>query len=67
MFRVVGISSVLDDPSVPDSVRDFVVYHECLHLRQKFRIPHNAHNALFREYEHRFPDWEGAEDFLTRL
>ena len=67
MFRVVGISSILDDSNVPDSVRDYVVYHECLHLRQKFRIPHNAHTGLFREWEHRFPDWQTAEAYLSRL
>ena len=42
MFRVVGISSVLDSQEVPDHVVDYVVYHECLHLRQGYRPDHRS-------------------------
>lgn len=67
MMRVVGVSSALDDPGIPDFVRDYVVYHESLHLRQRYRFPHSAHDPEFRSWERRFPLWREAEDRLRRL
>ncbi len=67
MFRVVGISSALDSPQVPESVRDYVVYHECLHLRQRYRASNRTHDAQFRRWERSFPGWEDAEAALRRL
>lgn len=67
MFRVVGISAALDDPEIPDFVRDYVVYHECLHLRQGYRPSHRHHDGVFRSWEHSFPEWKDAENILRRL
>lgn len=67
MMRVVGISIALDSDDVPDLVRDYVVYHECLHLRQGYRVPRNAHDREFRSWERGFPDWQVAESYLRRL
>ena len=67
MFRVVGISSLLDSPEVPDPVRDYVVYHECLHLRQGYRPSHRHHDTSFRQWEHSYPGWREAEDILRGL
>ena len=52
MFRIVVISSVFDDPSVPEELLDYVVFHECLHLRQGYR-PFNRrpHDAEFQRQE----------------
>ena len=66
LMRVVGISKVLDSPDIPEWVLDYVVYHESLHLRQRYT--HGAaHDAEFRKWEHTYPRWVEAEDFLRRL
>ncbi len=67
LFRTVGISSILDDPGVPDALVDFVVYHECLHLRQGYTPSRRAHDRQFRGWEHEYPDWKGCEAALRRL
>ena len=67
MFRVVGISSRLDSDDVPDFVRDYVIYHECLHLRQGYRPSRRVHDAQFRSWERLFPQWREAESVLRRL
>ena len=67
MFRVVGISSRLDSDDVPDFVRDYVVYHECLHLRQGYRPDRRVHDAQFRSWERMFPRWREAESVLRGL
>ena len=67
MFRVVGISSILDSPDIPDEVRDFVVYHECLHLRQGYRPSHRVHDPVFRRWERSYPGWEECEKALRSL
>ena len=67
MFRVVGISSALDSPHVSDELRDYVVYHECLHLRQGYRPSHRVHDSEFRRWEHSFPGWADCEKRLRAL
>jgi predicted metal-dependent hydrolase len=67
MFRVVGISSVLDSPDVDDDMRDYVVYHECLHLRQRYSGDSRHHDSRFRSWERAYPGWKGIETRLGRL
>ena len=67
MFRVVGISSRLDSDDIPDSVRDYVVYHECLHLRQGYRPTRRVHDAQFRSWERMYPGWRETETVLRGL
>lgn len=66
MFRVVGISAVLDSQDVPEWVLDYVVYHESLHLRQRYGCPAH-HDSQFRSWEHAYPQWREAEKFLSSL
>ena len=66
-FRVISINPILDSEDVPDSVVDFVVYHEILHLRQDRSKKIRPHNAKFRSWEHLFPDYESAESFLKNI
>ena len=68
MFRVVAISSVMDDLSVPEYVMDRVVYHECLHLRQRYR-PFNRrpHDAEFRRQEKLYPMYRESELYMRGL
>ncbi|TQS78988.1 MAG: hypothetical protein A3Q59_01410 [Methanomethylophilus alvi] len=68
MFRVVAISSVMDDLSVPEYILDRVVYHECLHLRQGYR-PFNRrpHDTEFRRQERLFPMYRESELYMRGL
>ena len=68
MFRIVVISSVFDDPNVPEELLDYVVFHECLHLRQGYR-PFNRrpHDAEFQRQERLYPDHEEMERKLKTL
>lgn len=67
MFRTVGISPVLDNPNVPEHVFDFVVYHECLHLRQGLRWGQRVHDVEFHRWEKEYPYYEEAHSFLPQL
>lgn len=67
MFRTVGISPVLDNPNVPEYVLDFVVYHECLHLRQGLRWGQRVHDAEFHRWEKEYPYYREAHSFLPQL
>ncbi len=68
MFRVVAVSSVLDDPAIPEPVFDFVVYHECLHLRQGYRpFNRHPHDAAFRRQEKLFPGYAETEEWLKKI
>ncbi|MCL1811813.1 MAG: M48 family metallopeptidase [Methanomassiliicoccaceae archaeon] len=64
MMRVVGVSSSLDDVSVPEFVLDYVVYHESLHLAQGYRPGQRSHDKKFRIDERRYPRYEEAESYL---
>ena len=66
MFRVVGVSARLDSPDLADCVRDYVVYHECLHLRQG-RMGARGHDPVFRAWERSFPGWRDIERTLSGL
>jgi hypothetical protein len=67
MMRVVGVSSVLDDLSVPEFVLDYVVYHESLHLAQGYRPGQRVHDRAFKEEEKKFPRYEEAEKYLKGI
>lgn len=66
-FRVVTVNPVLDDDRVPDEILDYVVYHETLHLRQDTSKLRRPHNAQFRSWEHQFPDYDKAEQYLRNI
>ena len=67
MFRLVGISAALDSEDVSEHTLDYVVYHECLHLRQGYRPSHRVHDSVFRQWEHTYPGWQDAETALRKL
>jgi len=67
MMRVVGISSALDDASVPESVLDYVVYHEALHLAQGYRPGQRAHDRTFKKDERKYPGYEKADSYLRSI
>ena len=55
LFRVVGISSALDSPEVPDAVRD------------GYRPGGRTHDAEFRRWERSYPGWKECENALRTL
>ena len=67
MFKTVGISPILDNPNVPEYVFDFVVYHECLHLRQGIKWGQRVHDAEFHKWEKEYPYYKEAHDFFPGL
>lgn len=68
VMKVVAISSVFDRDDVPEYLLDYVVYHECLHLRQGYRpFVRRFHDAEFRRQERLYPRWQEAEQAFLRL
>ena len=68
MFRLVVISAVFDDPHVPEEILDYVVFHECLHLRQGYRpFNRHPHDAEFRRQESLYPDHQRLEKELKEI
>ncbi|MGH9840228.1 MAG: hypothetical protein ACREEM_15710 [Blastocatellia bacterium] len=66
----VMMSVTLDDPSVPASVVDFVMYHELLHKKHGSMIVNGrrlAHSPAFRAEERRFAGYDEAERQLKSL
>jgi len=62
------INSKLDHPLVPQSVIDFVLYHEMLHTVIQPRISKTGrklvHHRSFRREERRFRNFKFANDFI---
>lgn len=68
MFRVVAISSVMDDPGIPEYVFDHVVYHECLHLRQGYRpFDSHPHDAEFHRQEKLYPRYRESSAYMKLI
>ncbi len=66
IFRIVVISAIFDDPSVPEVFLDQVVYHECIHLRVGYRPNcHSYHDADFKRQMDLFPDNKKVDHELT--
>jgi hypothetical protein len=64
------ISRILDQPTVPELVLEYVVFHEMLHLR--FPVDHSGarrrvHTREFRLAEKEFPELKKAKEYLKRL
>lgn len=68
MFRVVVISAVFDDDSIPERYLDYVVYHECLHLRQGYRpFDRHPHDSEFHRQESLYPGFDEINDELNTI
>ncbi len=64
------ISSRLDREGMPRYVVEYVLFHEMLHVKhpiQRASCGLQAHSAEFRQQEKRFPLYDRARRFLTRL
>src|SRR5690606_23452683 len=60
--RRIRVNRLLDSPDVPESVLQFLLWHEYLHLHLQ-----DGHTPVFRELERRWPDHIEADGFLDRL
>ncbi len=67
LMKVIAISSVFDDPEIPEYVLDYVVYHEMLHLHNGLDPDSPKHGPEFRAQERLFPRWEEAEAWLRKI
>ena len=68
MFRIVVISRVFDSPCIPEELFDYVVYHECMHLRQGYRpFNHRPHDAEFRRNMALYPNGDELEERLRDI
>jgi hypothetical protein len=69
--QAVVISQVLDDPKVPEFVLDYVLYHELLHILHPVKMGSGSkrivHSTAFKRDERRFPAWQEAETWISRL
>ena len=64
------ISTRLDRERMPRYVVEYVLFHEMLHVKHPIRRAScglQAHSAEFRQQEKRFPLYDRARWFLTRL
>lgn len=64
------ISITLDQPQVPRSVVEYVMYHEMLHKALGIKVSngrHYAHHKDFLEAEARFQHYIEAKEWLSRL
>ena len=67
---LMAVNKVLDSPSVPRYVLEFVMYHELLHCALSPRSTPSRriyHTSEFRERERAFSMYEDAERWLRRL
>lgn len=55
----IKINCILDSADIPRETMKYLIYHECLHQL----IPH--HGPEFRELEHRYPDFNEHDHFLS--
>lgn len=69
--NAVVISQVLDDPTVPEFVLDYVVYHELLHILHPVKMGSGTkrivHSAAFKRDERKFPRWKEADAWIAKL
>jgi hypothetical protein len=70
LHDTIVISKTLDDPSVPEYVVEFILYHEMLHIKHPARLIKGRryyHTNAFRAEEQRFPRYEEAQRWLEMI
>lgn len=68
--RTIMISSIFDDPRVPQLALQYVMFHEMLHLR--YPVDHRGarrcvHTPEFKAHEKLFPSFKEAKALLRKL
>ena len=67
LMDTVVISSAFDTRTLPDMVLDYVLYHECLIIRNGWANFGMEDEFDICEEEKKFPDWEEAEGWIRRM
>ena len=67
LMDTIVISSAFDLKTLPDMVLDYVLYHECLIIRDGWANFGMADDFNITDEERRFPDWEEAESWIRRM
>lgn len=68
--NTIVVSRILDQPSLPKYVIEYLVFHEMLHLRHPVKLRGSrrcVHPRAFQEEEKIFPQLTEAKNFLKRL
>jgi len=68
--NAIVISRIFDHPRVPQSVLEYVVYHEMLHLKHPVKLRGSrrcVHSAEFQAEENLFPEAAEAKRFLLHF
>ena len=67
LMDTVVISSAFDTRTLPDMVLDYVLYHECLIIRNGWANFGMEDEFDICEEEKKFTDWEEAEGWIRRM
>ncbi len=67
LMDTIVISSAFDTKTLPDMVLDYVLYHECLIIRNGWANFGLEDEFDICEEEKKFPDWEEAEGWIRRM
>ncbi|MCL2509644.1 MAG: DUF45 domain-containing protein [Methanomassiliicoccaceae archaeon] len=67
LMRVITVSSILDNETIPDFVLDYCLYHELCHLMIGFDPAAKRHGEEFCRLESKFPQAEEAKEWLKKL
>ena len=67
LMDTIVISSAFDIKTLPDMVLDYVLYHECLIIRNGWANFGLEDEFDICEEEKKFPDWEEAEGWIRRM
>ena len=67
LMDTIVISSAFDTKTLPDMVLDYVLYHECLIIRNGWANFGMEDEFDICEEEKKFPDWEEAEGWIRRM
>ena len=67
LMKVIAISSVFDNDSIPEFVLDYVVYHEYVHLMTGYKPFGKKHGTEFKNEERKYPQQKEADAWLKRL
>jgi len=67
LMDTIVISSAFDTRTLPDMVLDYVLYHECLIIRNGWANFGMEDEFDICEEEKKFPDWEEAESWIRRM
>ena len=67
LMDTIVISSAFDTRTLPDMVLDYVLYHECLIIRNGWANFGMEDEFDICEEEKKFPDWEEAEGWIRRM